>query len=681
MSTSIQPPRRGVKVLLGLLVGVVILALVAIVVVALRSPTEASPALKTAPPGEVIEAPGRVEFGSRSAQVNDAPQEVIRFSAPEMPAQAWEAAQELADSWIITSPLEISTVGPVQDTVTLTRVYPVPVPEEAVATFAYFDPDLNVWLPVASELSEDRRTLTATVDHLSTWTDVISGPATTISQMANRWAEVAGETISAGVHGAGDVLVNLSDIAFYTVASVIDTTAQSPVCNGGVPDWAHPDVVVMEDALANPLHWCAGSDPNHADTLVVKVANNRGYPVRVSANTEPLQAGPDGVDHQWLADFFRSFDVYGNLGNSLEKLTFAEGFPLAGGESATLTFSRPPTGVDQIVVTAAPAEQSVVLAGIAMRQLVPSVTNLFLGENEFLFVASQCVGRIGEVLLDPAEAVSAVIDCLTSGPAEEALRYFLVSKKNMTQVAARELGSRMSFYFTFASVSWQLHNYYRDINLPEVSRTLSVSLKPQADTAPDAGTDGDVLGGSTEIVRLSPVSRDGQERAGWTRSQSLQTESGFCLPSAVALDSGIYTCGPNALSANACFYVESTGVFYCPLSPFQREYRVFDFRDGFRAFDEEATYPWGLELDDGRRCVARQGGAWGARADLYKAVYSCDSGDEFILVAPGESGADAVDDSGGKWTVRMGQMGVPGDDFPAPRTVGVSAAYYAGWED
>lgn len=185
--------------------------------------------------------------------------------------------------------------------------------------------------------------------------------------------------------------------------------------------------------------------------------------------------------------------------------------------------------------------------------------------------------------------------------------------------------------------------------------------------------------GATEVRRISPVTDDWLPRDGWTVVNTTEMMQGGCYPSPVALDDGIYSCGANALSANACFHNPDSNVFYCPLNPFNPEFRAYYFTGEVN--DTPAArdpMPWGLELDDARQCTARQGGAWGWRADDYVGVYSCGGGsNEVVLALPGEP---VVDDSDDKWTVLMGEMG-QGEEFPAPRPVGVTAAYYAGWQD
>lgn len=212
--------------------------------------------------------------------------------------------------------------------------------------------------------------------------------------------------------------------------------------------------------------------------------------------------------------------------------------------------------------------------------------------------------------------------------------------------------------------------------------TTAEVTEPGESTPPAAAgttTHEETRDNATEIRRLSPVTEEWLPSEGWTVTNTTEMMQGDCHPSPVALDAGIYRCGPNALSANACFHNPDSGVSYCPISPFSPEFRAYYFTGEITdtpAVDD--PMPWGLELDDARQCTARQGGAWGWRADGYVGAYSCDGGSEVVLAPPGEP---AVDDTDDKWTVLMGEMGSQGEDLPTPHPVGVAVAYYAGWQE
>lgn len=184
----------------------------------------------------------------------------------------------------------------------------------------------------------------------------------------------------------------------------------------------------------------------------------------------------------------------------------------------------------------------------------------------------------------------------------------------------------------------------------------------------------------TTVIRyVSPISRDGEIQPGWRQAGETHSLEDNCNRSPVAVEDGIYQCGPSALAAMACFYNHPTEAYFCPLSPFGRQYRLLKIMGESDGTQFTQPYPWGLELDDGRECTIRQGGAWGTRDDGYFGTYSCDTGEEFVLSTGGQHDALFTVDPNGKWTVSLGELGAVGEQFPPPSTMGLAAIYYAAW--
>ena len=138
--------------------------------------------------------------------------------------------------------------------------------------------------------------------------------------MAGRWASTAGAAIQDGVNGLGDTRLNLVDSGFYIASKIAGTHAAQPTCTGEVPDWVDPDIVVMDDNVANPLRWCWGSDPEDADLLQIRIANNRGYPVIISSSMTPVEAVPDGADPSLVEAMFSAGDIFGQMSDSVASL-------------------------------------------------------------------------------------------------------------------------------------------------------------------------------------------------------------------------------------------------------------------------------------------------------------------------------------------------------------------------
>jgi len=90
--------------------------------------------------------------------------------------------------------------------------------------------------------------------------------------------------------------------------------------------------------------------------------------------------------------------------------------------------------------------------------------------------------------------------------------------------------------------------------------------------------------------------------------------------------------------------------------------------------------PFALALDGGTRCLLRNGGAWGGRADGYEGAYWCEvqSGNLAVLWHPSRGAGSCIDRSGPVWTVKVGQLGTPDTQFPPPQTRAVTTAWFAG---
>jgi hypothetical protein len=182
----------------------------------------------------------------------------VRAAAPAV-VQASLAVLHAAVASEAGSPVQVDLSGGVLPPggATLTRTLTAPLPPGQRATLASFDPLHLAWVPVATTLSADRRTLRAHVTHFSIWDDI--------------------------AYGAGWLL---------------DTRVPARSCQGQPPSWVK-GTTFLDDRSA-PLRWCAGADPKNPDVLVVKASVNRSYGMALSPLAATawlwdsmLQGGPD----------------------------------------------------------------------------------------------------------------------------------------------------------------------------------------------------------------------------------------------------------------------------------------------------------------------------------------------------------------------------------------------------
>ncbi|PPK69597.1 alpha/beta fold hydrolase [Actinokineospora auranticolor] len=187
---------------------------------------------------------------------------------------------------------------------------------------------------------------------------------------------------------------------------------------------------------------------------------------------------------------------------------------------------------------------------------------------------------------------------------------------------------------------------------------------------------GKSTGAATKVVNVAGVDKSGNSTSGYTVAEDPE-EVEDCYPSPAAVGPDVVACSPSAAGALACWVEPNRRDLLCGGFPWKKQLR--------RAVSKEAVpsvtpspnpAPWGLELDGGAKCLLRNGGSWGGRADGYVGAYSCDQGNsDFVLTGP--DGGDVVDRSKPVWTVQIGQLGGDGESFPPPTTKEVKVAYFA----
>src|SRR5690606_20728689 len=107
-----------------------------------------------------------------------------------------------------------------------------------------------------SALSEDRRTVSAVVHHLSTWTDITGGLANIGESIGNAWSDVA-------------------DWGYYQVGNVFDVRVDEPTCSGK-PSWVDSTTFIATQRNISLL-FCTGVDAQQPHLVVAKVRVNRGF--------------------------------------------------------------------------------------------------------------------------------------------------------------------------------------------------------------------------------------------------------------------------------------------------------------------------------------------------------------------------------------------------------------------
>ena len=160
---------------------------------------------------------------------------------------------------------------------------------------------------------------------------------------------------------------------------------------------------------------------------------------------------------------------------------------------------------------------------------------------------------------------------------------------------------------------------------------------------------------ATAVVTVRPVDASGRPAPGWTvtRLPGSVTCDG-AAPSSV--DAAITSCYPTAYDLRAC-YRSVRHTVLCLRDPRERSLVRVRYAGGYpEVVAPDVATPAGMTLADGRRCLLRVGGAWGAPAQHPQWVGwdSCTRGAS--VYAPGSS-PDGVDRSRSAWTVRLWRTG------------------------
>jgi hypothetical protein len=177
----------------------------------------------------------------------------------------------------------------------------------------------------------------------------------------------------------------------------------------------------------------------------------------------------------------------------------------------------------------------------------------------------------------------------------------------------------------------------------------------------------------TRRVVVRPVRDNGTPAAGFRVVRENDGEPVVCDDvSPVAVSGDIRFCGDSALDTVACWQSAAANYVLCLRDPRTHVLARIHITGGFRAIAAPARpAPQALVLDDGTRCLIRDGGAWSALPGHpnWYGDYGCNGNVE--IYGPGAG----IDDSSSRWTVHAvtwtgGRASV--------RTRSVVAAYFVG---
>jgi hypothetical protein len=180
----------------------------------------------------------------------------------------------------------------------------------------------------------------------------------------------------------------------------------------------------------------------------------------------------------------------------------------------------------------------------------------------------------------------------------------------------------------------------------------------------------------TQVVTTVAVGSGGQAINGYQEAppQGNVPTVTCTSPSPSAVAANIYYCSPSAAGAGTC-WPSTPGSLLCVDNPWDKSLHRVTYGGPLPPVRPTASPdPFALLLDDGTRCLFRNGGAWGWRDDGYEGAYYC--GNLAVLWLPSQGPGTCIDRSGPVWTVKVGELGAPGTS--PPQTRAVTTAWLAG---
>lgn len=203
---------------------------------------------------------------------------------------------------------------------------------------------------------------------------------------------------------------------------------------------------------------------------------------------------------------------------------------------------------------------------------------------------------------------------------------------------------------------------------------LAVSAQPGVATADPP---------PTQVITVVAVGPGGQPINGYKEMPpegNVVVVNDCTTPSPSAVADDVYYCSPSAAGAGTC-WPSTPGSLLCVDDPWQQRLHRVSYDGPLPPVRPSATPdPFALTLDDGTRCLLRNGGAWGGRADGYVGVYGCGGPGSGLAVLwlPSQGPGSCIDRSAAAWTVKVGRLGAPDAVLPPPATRAVTEAWLAG---
>lgn len=459
----------------------------------------------TSQPSNLAAGPSASSAVERTSVTSADADTKVTVVEPELAAAQETSLKDWADFPVaVGKPVEIaSSTGVPAQGVTITRSYARPLPEDATATLAYYAADLQSWLAVPSTVSGDRRSVSALVNHLSLWTDIVS----------------FGANVAGAVQQA---LASASDWAYYNVGKIFDVRVDAPSCDEGKPEWLS-SVVVVEANRNNSILFCTGIDKKLAGVVVAKARVNRGFGFIAKPPIHTAWTYNSTFDHKAIDDILTALSGLDEVfARSFRELT-AEGLMVGPGEEFSLGLTESDVRASPGGVALQLDPQSVLpYLWTTLGQLVGTDAGLKAdGYVGAIMATAKCAKDIAEAK-DGGTLTKAAISCVTAvdeALAKQLANYLLKRGVKDAGAVAGKIVGKLSVYLALIGPIFNGMNYWaeraadltaaRTVTLfPSVAKKEPTAVLPAVSPTANAALEVKALLVRTGFSPVTPISAD-----------------------------------------------------------------------------------------------------------------------------------------------------------------------------
>lgn len=395
-------------------------------------------------------------------------------------------------SFAVGAPIHLSSSKRLPPSgVTLTKTYPVAVPDGALAAFMWWNPALRSWEAVPSTLSSDRTTLTAHVTHFSVWSDFVTGTQSAMNGFVDG-AKTAGTVVVAigkALRGSVDQVQRTVNDAFekggnalyYVAGEILTARADAPKCTTDKPSWVL-NTTYIADSSSNPLRFCVGSDPKNPELVDIQVVNNRGYAFIAKPQVAPTWSYRSSDDTSVMKALDEATHLDSTIATSVAELT-NEGTILGSQQMSSWGFSREQADAVPVGSTLVRIEEPSVatFAASALTQLLLKYGFGTVESKVSALVAFASCGADVTKAKDIGSAMKALLSCIDANDVNIAkLTGEVLSNlgvKSAGSLAGKIVGRLSVWGAAFTAVADTL-DYTADAALGDGGRNVSVFTKP-----------------------------------------------------------------------------------------------------------------------------------------------------------------------------------------------------------